>query len=615
MTTLRAVLIGIALLSAACGRPAEGGDVTIADLQGPGRSSPLEGRDVVVTGIVTGDFQDGDDFVADDLGGFYLQSEAPDDDPATSDGVFIYEQRGMITDVAAGDRVIVEGRVQEYYGETQIIARSVRKDGKGRIEPADLALPAARTVDNSRGDPVADLEAREGMLVRVPQRLTVTSAYELERFGALVVASGGRLYQFTNVEEPDAGGYRRHREANAARSLILDDGSRGENPAELRFLMTGGDRPQPTRVGDVVDSPVGVLRWSRGSGGRGAENWRLMPVRPPVLLTGNPRPPVPAVGGRLRVASANALNFFPRIDSGAPVCGPRGRDDCRGADSADELRRQQEKLVVMISALGADIVALMELENDGDNALATLGKALNAHDSGGWSYVATGSIGDDAIRTGFLYRGATVALAGRHAILDRSVDPGFDDGHNRPVLAQSFRERATGEVLTVVVHHLKSKGSDCDDSGDPNTGDGQGNCNRTRVAALQSVVRWLAADPTGSDDPDVLLLGDFNAYAFEDPLRVLHDAGYVDLRADADPPAWSFVYDAQSGALDHAFASASLARQVAGAAEWHVNADEAPLQDYNLEHGRNPAIARGPWRASDHDPLLVGLDLGAGPPP
>ncbi len=605
MMSPRIIALCATVLFVACSGPAEGGDIPIARVQGAGAASSLEGREVIVAGIVTGDFQDGDGDDTRNLGGFYIQSESPDDDPATSDGVFVFEQRGMITDVAVGDRVGVVGRVQEFYGETQVVAKAVRKIGRGRIEPTDVSLPVSGTVNNSSGDPIADLEAYEGMLVRLSGRLTITNLYELERYGAMGISAGGRLYQFTTVSPPDAAGYRRHREANAARSLILDDGRRDANPGTAPHRVT--------RVGDEVDTPVGVLRYSRGSGGGGEENWRLMPVRPPAFVAANPRPAVPDVGGRVRVASANALNFFPHIDTGAPACGPRGEDGCRGADSEAELRRQRDKLVAMIDGLGADVVALMEVENDGDNALAALTLAMNAGADGRWSYVATGSIGDDAIRTGFLYRDGTVELAGRHAILDRDVDARFDDGRNRPVLAQTFRERATGESFTVVVHHLKSKGSDCDDAGDPNAGDGQGNCNRTRVDAAEAVVRWLASDPTGSDDPDFLLVGDFNAYAFEDPLRVLRDAGYVDLRADADPPAWSFVYDAQSGALDHAFASPSLARQVTGAAEWHINADEAPLLDYNLENGRDPGLGRGPYRASDHDPLLVGVDPGARP--
>nr|MDJ0760963.1 endonuclease/exonuclease/phosphatase [Woeseiaceae bacterium] len=164
------------------------------------------------------------------------------------------------------------------------------------------------------------------------------------------------------------------------------------------------------------------------------------------------------------------------------------------------------------------------------------------------------------------------------------------------------------------VNHLKSKGSDCDDVGDPNRNDGQGNCNLTRTAAAQAMGEWLAGDPTGSGDGDVLIVGDVNAYTMEDPLTALADAGYVNLTATLqNAESYSFVFRGESGALDHALANESLAAQVTGALDWHVNADEPRLVDYNLEGDRDPAWFDGdsPYRSSDHDPLIIGLQLTA----
>ena len=98
----------------------------------------------------------------------------------------------------------------------------------------------------------------------------------------------------------------------------------------------------------------------------------------------------------------------------------------------------------------------------------------------------------------------------------------------------------------------------------------------------------------------------------EDAPAVLESAGYRNLlREHAGPEAYSFVFRGEAGALDHALASPGLAPQVRAALEWHINADEPPLFDYNLEFGRDPALFDGatPWRASDHDPVVVGLDL------
>ena len=55
----------------------------------------------------------------------------------------------------------------------------------------------------------------------------------------------------------------------------------------------------------------------------------------------------------------------------------------------------------------------------------------------------------------------------------------------------------------------------------------------------------------------------------------------------------------------------SLADQVNEAREWHINADEPQLLDYNLEYDRDPELfdPGSPFRSSDHDPVVVDLDL------
>ena len=108
---------------------------------------------------------------------------------------------------------------------------------------------------------------------------------------------------------------------------------------------------------------------------------------------------------------------------------------------------------------------------------------------------------------------------GAHAIIDSSVDPRFVDTRNRPSLAQSFVENSTGEVMTLVVNHLKSKGCGGETGGDIDSGDGQGCWNATRTAAAEALVDWMATHPTGVDDDDFLVMGDINSYAKEDPIR------------------------------------------------------------------------------------------------
>jgi hypothetical protein len=609
---MRIFLIFVALTLIACGGnggtssnppPPAGPTLTaIYDVQGAGEASPLVGQDVMVEGVVTGDFQEGDADIARNLGGFYIQS-VPDADFATSDGVFIFDGNSPATDVDVGDAVSVTGTVNEYFGETQINASAVSVLGAGAIQAVPINLPVAATTTNSDGELIADLERYEGMLITFPQTLTVSQLRNLERFGEILLSEGGRQYSFTSRNVPDVEGYAAHLDAVAAKRIYLDDGLRSNNYAAVRSI----------RNGDEIINLTGVLRYSRGSGPAGTEAYRLMPTLDPQFDSVNPRPGAPNVSGALRVASLNLNNYFTTIDTGPNVCGPASDLDCRGANSEEEFSRQQRKTVSMIASLDADIVAIVELENNASESLRSIVGGLNAvFGADTYDFVDTGTIGSDAIKVGFVFRPADVQLVGPYALLDSSVDARFNDRRHRPVLAQTFRSVASGGQLTVVNNHLKSKSSSCASDGDPKVGDGQSHCSATRNAGAAAMIDWIASDPTSSGDTDYLIVGDFNTHAMGDAVMSFKSAGYVSI-ADTfmGADAYSFEFDGQLGALDHALASRSLAAKVVDAAEWHINADEARLNDYNLEFGRDPALfdSTNPYRASDHDPLIVGIEF------
>jgi hypothetical protein len=322
----------------------------------------------------------------------------------------------------------------------------------------------------------------------------------------------------------------------------------------------------------------------------------------------------------------NTLNFFLTLDSGEDICGPDQDVECRGADDPGEFDRQRVKLLAALARLNADVVGLNEIENTtGVEPLADIVDGLtDLLGPDAYAFIDTGTIGGDAIRVGLIFDPGSVTPVGDFAILDSTVDPRFDDDFSRPALAQTFEENATGERFTVVVNHLKSKGSAC--PGDPDLGDGQGNCNLTRLAAAQALVDWLATDPTGSGDPDFLITGDLNSYAMEDPIDAIKagpddvagtDDDYTNLIAQFQGAhAYSFVFDGQAGYLDHALSSPNLTGQVTGATEWHINADEPDLLDYDTSF-KSPTqdtfFEPNAYRSSDHDPVLLGLDLDAPP--
>ncbi|MEL7359183.1 MAG: ExeM/NucH family extracellular endonuclease [Cyanobacteria bacterium J06560_6] len=361
-----------------------GSDPTAAaiyEVQGSGRASELVGETVVIEGVVTGDFQDGDADEGRNLRGFYVQDETGDGDAATSDGIFVFEGGDFLTDVNVGDKVSVTGTVAEFFGETQISASAVSVIGSGSVAPVVVDLPTVGVVTNSDDELIADLEQYEGMLVSFEEALTVDEYFNYDRFGEIVLSEGDRPFQFTQTNDPSVEGYQAFLEDLARRRITLDDGQSLQNPDPLAFPAPGFSDANNFRGGDTVTGLTGNVRFSRASGGSGDETYRIEYTEDPVFTSTNPRPATPEdVGGRLKVSSFNVLNYFATLDvSGNSTA---NESDPRGADSVEEFERQTEKLVEAILTLDADVLGLVELENDflagsSGNAIETLVNRLN----------------------------------------------------------------------------------------------------------------------------------------------------------------------------------------------------------------------------------------------
>jgi predicted extracellular nuclease len=590
-------LVAAAVFCAPGSVSAQGPGVTgIHAVQGDGAASPLVGQLVTIEGIVVGDFQDALG-THGDLDGFFLQEEDADADanPATSEGIFVSgvsDVGAALPDVMPGDLLSLTGTVEEVFGLTTIATVSAFT-----ILSSDNALPTPATVSLP-----ADLERYEGMSIVMSQTLVVTEMFNLDRFGQLTLFAGDRPLHYTQNNAPSVSGYAAHLADIAAKSILLDDGSDVQNPDPVVYPDGELDGDDAFRMGHTTTGVSGVLTYSFG-------DYRIHPTADsPIFEPANSRPAGPPdVGGTLRLAAFNVLNFFLTIDDLPQECGPALNVGCRGADSAVEFERQVDKLRASLLKLDADIVGLVELENTTAVAvLQALVDALNAEAGAGtYSFVDTGVYGPDAIRQGLIYKPARVSPIGPYKILDASVDARYNDSRNRPTLLQTFEESTHGERFSVAVVHLKSKGSNCNALGDPDQNDGQGNCNGTRAAAAAALGDWLATDPTASGDPDFVVVGDFNSYAREDPVRALEEAGFT-----TATQAHTFVFAGQIGTLDYIFTSAELTAKVSASAVWHINADEPDAIDYNLDFGRPPGIYRSDeFRSSDHDPVLIGFDF------
>jgi len=626
--------------------PAEPVDVSIAEIQGTGDKTPLDGDPVTTRGVVTAAYPTGG------YDGYYLQTPGTGGDAgaAASDGVFVYSP-DTVNEVSLGDYVEVTGTAGEFYGLTQV---SVRANGATVLtEPAEAVKPL--TVAWPATD--AEREAYEGMLWDPSGTWTLADNYALNGYGELGLAYGAStlvpgaatLPQPTDVAPAGSDRAAAVEAENLARSVTLDDGSTANylgadanKDIPLPYLAAGSQ----VRVGAPVDFIGNVILDYRH------DAWRFEPL---TQLTGANTADQPAafgatrtaapedVGGDVRIATFNVLNYFTTTGDQLAGCSyytdrdgnpitVRSGCDARGAANAENLERQQAKIVAAINGLDADVVSLEEIENsaafgmDRDTALAALVDALNeaapkpgkghgkGHGKGPqtWNYIPTPAsvpADEDVIRTAFIYRKATVKPVGSPVIRD---DEAFSNA--RPPLAQAFT-RARGpkqDRFVAIVNHFKSKGSDPEDgSGNADRGDGQGAWNEARVAQAGALVDFAESMKRAAGTAKVVLTGDFNSYTQEDPMQVLYAAGYTDLGSKTGKQ--SYLFDGRTGSLDHVLVSDAAERAVTGQDIWDINADEPIALEYSrYNYNATDFYAPDPYRASDHDPLVVGLDL-AGP--
>ena len=614
------------------------GVTPIADIQGTGDASPIQGKTVTTRGVVTAAYPEGG------LNGYYIQTPgtggADRADGAASDGIFVYSP-DTVADTNIDDHVEVTGTVSEHYGQTQI---SVSASGLKTVdEPAEAVKPvedAFPAGDEKR-------ESLEGMLLQPSESLTVADNYNTNTYGEVVLATGeGTLDQPTDVHRPGTPEAKALEAENLDREVVLDDG------ATVNFLKADKDIPlpylnkeDPVRVGAQANftSPV-VLGFDH-------EKWRFQPTTrltgdnaeavQPTSFTDTRTETPEAVGGQVSLASFNVLNYFTTTGDQLSGCQyyddregnhitVRGGCDARGAANVESLERQETKIVTAINKLDASVVSLMEIENsaafgkDRDDALATLVKRLNeAAGSEKWDFVdspAAVPSDEDVIRTALIYQPAEVAPQNESTILDDQ--DAFSNA--REPLSQAFAPKdGTGEIekdetFVTISNHFKSKGSGSG-PGNEDSGDGQGASNADRVKQAEALVGFAGDQQEATNSDLVYLLGDFNSYTQEDPMQVFYEAGYKDIVAEKTDES-TYVYGSRTGSLDHVLAldasdeadgagtDATAFDSVTGADVWNINSVESLALEYSrFNYNVADLFAPDQFRASDHDPVVVGL--------
>ncbi|WP_245922704.1 ExeM/NucH family extracellular endonuclease [Paractinoplanes atraurantiacus] len=581
---------------------------TIAEVQGAGAATPLPGSKVTVEGVVTADHRTGG------YNGVYIQTAGSGGDrpvaaDKASDAIFAYftTNTAIHPTVAVGDLVRVTGTLSEFNGLTELTT-AAKADVQVCASNAPLPSPVALSL------PLDDAarESVEGMLVAPVGTFTVSDVYNTNRYGEVILAAGDKPARVpTDVARPGTDANAKVKAANKAARILLDDG-KSTNLSSAGLAPPYLAKNDPVRVGDTVEKfGPAVLGYS-------LNDWRLQPTTPVDADTAaaarttfkdtNPRTTAPAnVGGDIKVASFNVLNYFVHFGG-----------EARGATDAAALAKQQSKIVSAITSLDADVVALMEIENsvrfepnDPQVALKTLVGALNEVDGvGTWDYVRSpaelpSAAEQDFITTAIIFKPAKVATKGA----SKSLSDETVWANAREPIAQTFT--AGTATFTVVANHLKSKSASVTPTGDNvDTGDGQGAYNGDRVRQAKALATFVDGLKTSSGSDEVLLLGDFNAYTQEDPMQALYDAGYSDLHSTFAPDKNSYVFSGESGSLDHALATGAMAKRVTGVDIWNINSGESFAYEYD---GYAPFYAPDPYRASDHDPVVIGLKTKQGP--
>ncbi len=584
----------------------------IYNIQGSGVTSPLLGTSVTTSGVVT----------KVNNNGFYLQDPVGDGNPLTSDGIFVFTSTAPT--VTVGQAIVLTGSVSEFNTgaatNATTLARKVTElvnptaitvTGTGTITPTPVTLPLANA-DN--------MERYEGMLVTITSPMTASQNYFQGRYGQVTLSAGGRLYKPTNLYPAGSPSAVALQSLNARSTIMLDDGTSLQNPNPTPYFAAD----DTLRAGDTLPAGItGVIDYGLAtSDNTGLAMYRIHPTIAPVFIRSNARTAAPpVVGGNIKVASFNVLNFFTTFTNGQTADGQTGQGcslgasvaaaNCRGADDLAEFNRQRAKIVAAMSAINADVFGLMEIQNNGNAAAQNLADALNAVVGSGTYAVAPlpPTTGTDAIRVAMIYKQATLSPYGA-AMSDGSAI------HNRPPFAQTFSAN-NGERFSVIVNHFKSKGSCPGDlSLDDDQNDGQGCWNDRRKQQAQALLTFIGSVQAAAGDLDVMVIGDLNAYGAEDPVNMLTTAGLVNQISRFNAFGYSYVFDGEAGYLDHALATPTLSAQINTATHWHVNADEPSIIDYNSEFKQPDCGTCGPdyytatpYRASDHDPVLIGVNL------
>ena len=593
-------------------------ELPISAVQGSKNVSPVDGQSVRVSGIVT----------ARTRTGYFIQTPDAkvDADPAASEGIFVFTKNEPPADAAVGSEVSVAGKVEEFRHRAEIygltiteVSHFVGRDhfsvlSKGNALPKPVMLTQADFKSNA----FDQLEKYEGMRVAVAEMTTVAP-------------TGGRVDAKTETVQSDGvffgvvkGIPRPFREPGMNILQYLSSDDRETWKKEFPKLPIFDMNPEILRIDtdEQIDAKAlnvsskleikgltGVLHYAFG------RYTILAYATPAPNVTGSIKPNLmPAVGDRqFSIAAANIETLVDDVDD------PDIREDVA---TTEAFQKRAGKVSIAVRDLlnSPDIFAVIEAENL--NVLKKLAERINADTVAGGNpdpkYEAYLVDGNDprGIDVGFLIKrsrlnSASVKQLGKDERFTNPVTRNEDILNDRPPLAleATFTDSRTGQpfAVTVVANHMKSlRGVD-----DPK--DGAAVRMKKKLQA-EFLAKWVNDRQKANPNERILLVGDFNAFQFNDGLvdqigtlkgaptikdavllasEDLVDPNLVDLVELIIPDErYSYTFDGSAQVLDHFLANQSMRRHLAGFGYLRINADYP--QVYREDGNR-------PERFSDHD--------------
>ena len=565
----------------------------IGEVQGESHESPLVGKEVVINNVVV---------TKTDKTGFYVQDKVSDNNPRTSDAVYV----ASAEKVESGDLLKVQGTVKEGYMEeysvrpgqtfkkpagsltvTQIINATITKLGKTDLPkalnisekmPKDI-VDNTPTKYNPETEALDYWESLEGMRVEVTKPKVTGPQYK----GDIYVLPGDYKGQKLN----NIGGVNLRPGVQNTEVLPITVGN--------SFVAKAKDY--------FNENISGVVTYKN-------KTYKIDPSSVPTLQDGGLKREVSKIypaEDKLTIASYNIENFSANNN---------------GHDETPEEKVDKIANSFIKEVHSPDIITLIEVQdnnggvNDGTvdgvksgEKLAQRIKSLGGPD---YKYTEIAPVdGKDGgkpganIRVAYLYNPKRVTLIGKekggseeaarfvNGHLEKNparIDPKSVHFEKvRKSLAAEFEFK--GERIVVVANHLKSKLGD-----DAIYGSNQPSVENTKAKRIEEAKILNAFIKEGlRQNPNLkfVLTGDFNDFEFSDSVKTIVGNELVNLMAEHEQgDRYSYFYRGSNQSLDNILISKNIKDKVVFSPV-HINAS------FMEEHGR----------ASDHDPVVVQIDF------